>query len=151
MSRGSINHERSLFCQARVAGPGSRRQGWGTAVKLQPVTYRGRLVACATRTRYFLTEALGARPVGDPERTFVMFMCAYAADVLGGELEGPYSDVDARRYARAALVPEELADPQRRPLVHSRLRQTADALGLPVAELDLALAESAHRRRRSPR
>ena len=67
---------------------------------LQPICYRGRTVAAATRTRFFLAEALDERPADDPERTFVIFMCAYAGDVLAGVLPGPYSDEDARRYAR---------------------------------------------------
>ena len=53
---------------------------------------------------------LDARPPGDPERTFVMFMCSYAADVQTGELPGPYTDGRARRYARAALIPHELLE-----------------------------------------
>ena len=74
---------------------------------LQPITYRSRTVAAATRSRFFLAEALDERPASDPERTFVIFMCAYAGDVLSGALPGPYIDEDARRYARACLVPAE--------------------------------------------
>ena len=97
---------------------------------LQPITYRGRVVACATATRVFLASALRRRPAGDPELTFVPFMCCYARDVMTGELAGRYSDENARAYARAALIPEELlerslADP----------RRTAWALGVPVDEL----------------
>jgi hypothetical protein len=50
-------------------------------------------------------------PAGDPLLTFVLYMCAYARDVHTGELPGPYTDHDARRFARAALVPEELGLP----------------------------------------
>ena len=77
---------------------------------LQPISYRGRTVAAATRERFFLADELDRRPAGDPERTFVIFMCAYAGDVLAGRLRGPYSDQDARRYARACLVPPELLE-----------------------------------------
>ena len=87
---------------------------------LQPITYHGRTVAAATRTRFFLADVLDERPADDPERTFVIFMCAYAGDVLAGVLPGPYCDEDARRYARACLVPAELLeraelDVERRP------------------------------------
>lgn len=107
------------------------------AMWLQPITYRGRLAACATRTRVFLADELRHRPAGDPELTFVLFMCCYARDVMSGELPGRYSDEKARAYARAALIPEELlerslADPMR----------TAQALAVPVDEL--LYAWSAH-------
>jgi hypothetical protein len=97
---------------------------------LQPITYRGRLVACATATRVFLAEELERRPIGDPELTFVLLMSCYARDVLTGQLPGPYHAQDARRYARAALIPEELLE---RPLLDAR--RTADAVGVPVDEL----------------
>src|SRR4051794_2820374 len=44
---------------------------------LQPISYRGRTVEAATRTRFFLAEILDERPADDPEHTFVIFMCAY--------------------------------------------------------------------------
>ena len=70
-------------------------------------------------------------------------MCAYAGDVARGELPGPYTDTDARRYARACLIPTELLE---RPAldVHS----AAPALGVPAAELQDArdeLLAGAHR------
>jgi len=74
---------------------------------LQPITYRGRTVAAATRSGFSLSEALDERPGSDLERTFVIFMCAYAGDVLSGVPPGAYTDVDARRYARGCLVVDE--------------------------------------------
>jgi hypothetical protein len=68
-------------------------------------------------------------------------MCAYARDVLTGELPGPYTDHDARCFARAALVPEELADPDRTAHTRRNLQRTALALKLPAAELAAALAD----------
>jgi hypothetical protein len=97
---------------------------------LQPVNYRGRLVACVTARGCILCNELQRRPVGDPERTFVIFMSAYAADVLRGELPGPYTDHNARKYARAALIPGELLErPCPNPL------RTSLALGIPLWEL----------------
>ncbi len=100
------------------------------AVWLQPITYRGRLAACATATRVFLAHELRHRPADDPELKFVLFMCLYARDVLSGEIPGPYRHEDACTYARAALIPAELLE---RPLRDTK--STAVALGVPVGEL----------------
>lgn len=70
----------------------------------QPVHYGGRLAAIACRDRFLLIDELASRDVEDPERTFVIFMCAYAGDVLNGRLPGPYSELDARIYARCCLI-----------------------------------------------
>jgi hypothetical protein len=99
-------------------------------VKLQAITYRGRAVAAATPRRFFLCDELVDRPRGDPETVFVCFMCCYARELLTGRLPGGYSEEDARRFAQAALIPEELLE---RPLID--VRRTAAALGLPVWEL----------------
>jgi hypothetical protein len=112
-------------------------------MRLQTITYRGRPVACATATRFFLADDLDRLPAGDPVLTFVIYMCAYARDVLTGELTGPYTDRNARQFARAALVPEELADPDRIAHTHRNLQRTALALKLPAAELAAALADIA--------
>ncbi len=109
-------------------------------MRLQTITYRGRPVACATATRFFLADDVERLPAGDPLLTFVLYMCAYAHDVLTGELPGPYTDHNARRFARAALVPEELADPDRLAHTHRNLEQTAHALKLPAGELAVHLA-----------
>jgi hypothetical protein len=110
-------------------------------MRLQTITHRGRPVACATATRFFLADDLERLNAGDPLLTFVLYMCAYAREVLTGELPGPYTDHDARRFARAALVPDELADPDR--IAHTRrnLERTARALKLPAAELATALGD----------
>jgi len=112
-------------------------------MRLQTITYHGRPVACATATRFFLADDLDQLPAGDPVLTFVIYMCAYARDVLTGQLPGPYTDHNARRFARAALVPDELADPDRLEHTHRNLKQTANALKLPAAELAAALADTA--------
>ncbi|MDQ6804404.1 MAG: hypothetical protein M3065_05455 [Actinomycetota bacterium] len=112
-------------------------------MRLQTITYRGRPVACATATRFFLADDLERLPAGDPMLTFVLHMCAYAHDVLTGELPAPYTDHTARCFARAALVPEELADPDRVAHTRSNLQRTARALKLPATELAAALADVA--------
>ena len=115
-------------------------------MRLQTITYRGRPVACATATRFFLADDLERLPAGDSLLTFVIYMCAYARDVLTGELPGPYTDHNACRFARVALVPEELADPDRITHTHRNLQRTAGALKLPAAELAAALDGIAHAR-----
>ena len=72
-------------------------------------------------------------------------MCSYATDIARGVLPGPFDDVDARRYARAALIPEELLERPELDVDH-----TAAALGVPAQELRAARDEHAGwiRRRR---
>ena len=66
-----------------------RSRLWVVMDDIQPITYRERTVAAATSSRFFLCDTLDA-PTGDPaDRTFVIFMCAYAIDVLRGALLGP--------------------------------------------------------------
>jgi hypothetical protein len=101
----------------------------------------------------FLADDLDERPVGDPDRTFVILMCAYASDLLAGVLPGPYRADDARRYGRACLGTAELleraeldvdraahgANPQPGAARRSRRAPGADALR--------ATATTAHTRR----
>ncbi len=96
----------------------------------QPITYMGRVVAAATAERSLLSDELEHRPVGDPERTFVIYMCLYARDIATGDLPGPYTDQRARRFARACLIPAELAE---RPGLDTA--RVAAALGVPEHEL----------------
>jgi hypothetical protein len=100
---------------------------------VQPITYRGRVVAACTAECFLLADDLAYRPSGDPELVFVVMMCAYASDVARGVLPGPYDNADACRYARAVLVPEELLE--RSALDIDR---AAAALGLPARELRAA-------------
>jgi hypothetical protein len=63
-------------------------------------------------------------------------MCAYAGDIARGLLPGPYTDADARRHARACLIPTELLE---RPTLD--VHRAAAALGLPAGELEAASHE----------
>jgi hypothetical protein len=103
---------------------------------VQPITYRGRTVAACTHERFFLADYLERRAPDDPERVFVTMMCAYAGDVVSGVLPGAYVDTNARRYARAALIPGELLE---RPALD--VERAAAALGVPVDEMLIAVAE----------
>ena len=106
-------------------------------MKLQPITYRGQTVAAATPERFFLADELRHRPAGDPETVFVCYMCAYAREVLTGELPGPYTEDNARRFARGALIPDELLERR-----HINTYGAAVVLGIPERELAAALVEA---------
>ena len=67
---------------------------------VQPISYRGRIVAACTRRRFLLADDLEGRPPGDPELVFVVMMCAYASDIARGLLPGPY-DAPTRVATRA--------------------------------------------------
>ena len=104
-------------------------------MKLQAITYCGRTVAAATPGRFFLADELLDRRPGDPETIFVCYMCAYAREIFTGGLPGPYSERQARRFAQAALIPEELLERE-----HSNTRHAAATLGIPERELADAIA-----------
>ncbi len=117
-------------------------------MSLQPITYRGQILAAAGPSRFLLSDELLDRPAGDPELTFLLYMTAYARDVLRGELPGPYSDEQARHYARAAMIPDELLE-----RAQLDVAGAARALGVPIEELAQAAREHQPGRRmpRSPR
>ena len=106
------------------------------AMDVQPITYCGRIVAACTGECFLLADDLAYRPPGDPELVFVVMMCSYATDIARGLLPGPFDDVAARRYARAALIPEELLERPKLDVDH-----TAAALGVPAQELRAARDE----------
>jgi hypothetical protein len=102
----------------------------------QLITYGGRLAAACTPSHFCLVEELDRRPPDDPERTFVVLMCAYACLVLRGELPGPFSDNDARLFARCALIPREVIERDDLDLI-----SLAEGLRVPAVELLVARAE----------
>jgi hypothetical protein len=118
--------------RARANGRGEDRAvgPYDVAMDVQPITYRGRIVAACTRECFLLANDLAYRAPGDPELVFVVAMCAYATDVARGLLPGTFDDADAHRYARAFLVPEELLERQ-----ELDVDRAAAALGLPADEL----------------
>jgi hypothetical protein len=104
---------------------------------IQPITYRQRKVAAATRSRFFLCDTLDSPNPQSAGRTFVIFTCVYAWDVLCGALPGPYRDADARRYPRACLIPAELAE-----RADIDVARTARALEVPELELLVELGRA---------
>jgi hypothetical protein len=90
---------------------------------IQPITYRGRTMAAATRSRFFLADALDQRPAGDPELTFVIFMCAYAGDVLSGILARHFCPL-----TRPSGLPEPDALKGASPVLRRAGRSNASAL-----------------------
>lgn len=73
-------------------------------VTLQPVAFRDRLAAAATRDRFYLASHIDVLEDDHPDRRFVSLMCWYARDVLTGVAPGPYSDSLAEFCVRAFLV-----------------------------------------------
>lgn len=63
-------------------------------------------------------------------------MAAYAADVLRGQLPGPYSEERACHFARGTLIPEELLERH-----GVNVPRAARALGIPGEELEHARRE----------
>lgn len=102
---------------------------------MQPISYRGRVAAVATPTRFLLADDLDARDPGDPERTWVTYMCVHAGDVLNGVMPGPYTDERARLFAAACLIPAELVERD-----GLDVDRAARALGVPAGELLAARA-----------
>ena len=110
---------------------------------LQPITYRGQLLAVATGSTFILSDDID-KQVDDPaEIQMVLFMCAYAIDVATGHLPGPYSDEQARRYARYCLLAPGVGELLERDNLD--VPRAANALGLPAEELEVAVLE--HRAR----
>lgn len=108
-------------------------------LQLQPITFRGRLVAVANSRHFFVCDDLDTRPPGDPELSFVALMALYATDIAAGTLPGPYTDDDARHFARTCLLTPGVGELlERQPLDVSR---AARALGIPADELRTAIAE----------
>ena len=94
------------------------------------VIYHGHIVAVVSATRFQLCGDLRQRPPDDPERNFVQWMCFYAGELLRGAVDVPYTDADARQFAREILIPKELRD---HPLPNPQ--HTSWAIGVPVDEL----------------
>jgi hypothetical protein len=146
---GSVRAGRPHGVKSEAIAPNSSAVNAAHATANSPdlhVSNRGRTVAACTRERILLADALERRGAGDPELTFVLYMCAYAGDVARGELPGPHTDHAARgelpgphtdhaarRYARACLIPSELLE---RPTLD--VRRAAAALGVPPDELQAA-------------
>lgn len=68
------------------------------------ISHRGRVVALAAPTRFWLAEHVAVLPHGHPHKRLVAYMALYARDVLTGDVAGPYHDHDAQRFARHALA-----------------------------------------------
>jgi hypothetical protein len=67
--------------------------------QIQAITHDGRVVAAVISGRAIISEAL---PTND--QLIAKAMCLYALDIAEGRVRGPYSDVAALAYARAAVA-----------------------------------------------
>lgn len=103
------------------------------------IIYADAVAAAAGPTRFYLAPRIAALPDGHPTKRVVVFMCAYAREILTGRLPGPYRDDDAEHFARTALIdPAILARYPR-----ATDEQLADFLGVPLAQLTARRAELA--------
>jgi len=101
------------------------------------ISYAGAVAAAAGPTRFFLAPRIAALPDAHPTKRVVAFMCAYAREILTGQLPAPYSDQDAERFARAALIdPGTFARYPR-----ATDEQLADFLGVPAEQVAARRAE----------
>jgi hypothetical protein len=74
-------------------------------VDLEPVVFRGELVALAGPERFHIVAPwLQERPDGDPDLRFVVFMCLFRRQIELGELPGPFTSERAELWARCALI-----------------------------------------------
>jgi hypothetical protein len=101
-----------------------------------PITYRGDLVAIATRSRVYLTPAVEALPPGHPKLRFAAALCLYGRDVCAGAVPGPYDELEGELYARTLVIPDEEIE---------RLWQESDVLL--AARFCVPLGEIAAKRR----
>ena len=101
------------------------------------VSYQGAPVALAGPRRTDLVGELPDLPAGDPDARFALRMTYYAQLVARGELPGPYTDQDAQRFARVALIdPDQLAR-----LADHTDDDLAEHFGIPVEQIPAARAE----------
>lgn len=103
------------------------------------ITYAGAVAAAAGATRFHLAPRIAALPDGHPTKRVVAFMCAYAREILTGQLPGPYSDDDAEHFARTALIDPAILTRYPR----ATDDQLADFLGVPPEQLAARRAELA--------
>ena len=102
------------------------------------ITYQQQPVALAGRDRFWLIEPVLSLPDGHPTKRLVLFMTAYARDIITGHLDGPFTSQRAELYARIALMPA---------LQFTRLADRsddnlADHFGAPVEQVALRRHDS---------
>src|SRR4051794_31153391 len=95
----------------------------------QLITYEGQIRALCTPRRVFLAQV--PESALNSDGPFVLAMCLYAGDILNHLHPGPYREADARAYARALLIPEEVLDRARGPC---KVKALATWLGVPAGE-----------------
>lgn len=101
------------------------------------VSYHGAPVALAGPRDTHLVGQLASARDGDPHARFALYMVYYAQQVARGQLSGPYTDTDAQRFARAALI--------HRGYLACHLDRApvwlAERLGVPEDQIQLAMSE----------
>lgn len=104
------------------------------------VTYDGHIVAFCTARRAYLIDDLDAELDGERIGPLLLAMCVYAIEVQRRPWPIGYRELDARRFAHAMLIPDEILEhpDDFEPAAISRWP------GLPARELAAAIKD--HRR-----
>jgi hypothetical protein len=81
-------------------------------------------------------------PAGHPRLRMLIYMARYAQLIASGERSGPYTDADAERFARAALIDQN----QLRAHCHESDQQLAARFNLPIEQIPAARRDLAQPR-----
>jgi hypothetical protein len=81
-------------------------------MEMEPIEYRGELVALAGAERFYIVAPwLLERPAGDPVVRFVAFMCVCRREAALSGMDGPIDGETLATWVRRALIDErELVD-----------------------------------------
>jgi hypothetical protein len=96
---------------------------------VQPVSYRGRLVAGVAADEVVLSSQIAELEDDHPGRRFVLAMCKLAAERVRSQR--PYDDAAAERFARTLLMP---GPAWRRAAGYSDL-ELAEAFNVPLEQV----------------
>jgi hypothetical protein len=111
------------------------------------LTHQAHTVALVAPQRLWFAAHIEALPDGHPRKRLVIFMALYAREILTGTIPGPYSDKDAERFARLALIDADVI--ARHP--RASTAQLAQLLGIPHDQLTTFLHENVDAAANRPR
>ena len=106
---------------------------------MQPVTYRGQLVAGVGIEEICLSPTIGELEQDHPRRRFVLAMCLPASEQVRAERR--YQDAVAERFARTLLMPEAAWKPA---AGYSNV-ELAEAFNVPLEQVAQRRTELARR------
>lgn len=100
------------------------------------IQYRGTPAALVNARRLSFLGDIRHLPPGDPLVKVVANMAYYAQLVLSERMPGPYSDADAERFARLALIDEDELS-----MLSANDAELAARFGVPVEQVAKARRE----------